>query len=154
MARVPSQPMRYTYLGPSGPPLVLVGRGIIRRAGTAKILQNRFNLGPQGHPLAFVSRSIMRRTGGCRVVGASSGSCPKEHHEDGRNSPKDCKVYIFRAIWRPGPSQPMAPSRWGPDLVRDPFPRPSLSPGNLQTRPTGPTIPVNPPERPNCTAET
>ena len=61
-----------------------------------------------------------------------------EHHEEGRNCPNTAKYKYFVLSGARDPRQPVAPSRWGPDLVRDPFPRPSLSPGNLQTRPTGP----------------
>ena len=102
------------------------------------------------------------------AIGASSCSRQKEYHEDGGKGPNRAKskdsgpsglllARIRRSIMRKAeraqtlhrarilgssgardPRQPMVPSRQGPDLAWDPFPGPSLSPGNLQTRPTGP----------------
>ena len=100
------------------------------------------------------------------AVGASSCFCQKEYHEVGRKYPKTAKskdsgqseflfVFVRKSITRRAgsaqtlqkarilgssgardPRQPMVPSRQGLNVAWDPLPGPSLSPGNLQTRPT------------------
>ena len=69
------------------------------------------------------------------AVGASSCSCQKERHEVGRKCPNSAKSKDSGVVGRPGPSPTYGVL---PDLAWDPFPGPSLNPGNLQTRPTGP----------------
>ena len=78
--------------------------------------------GPSGPLLVFVRRSNMRRAGSAQ------------------------RLQKARVLWPSGARdrrQPMVPSRQGPDLAWNPFPGPSLSPGNLQTRPTGPNRTVS-----------
>ena len=91
----------------------------MREAGSAQTLQKARILGRRGLFLAFVGWSSMRRAGSAQTLQ---------------------KARILGSSGARDPRQPLVPSRQGPDLAWDPFPGPSLNPGNLQPRPTGPNL--------------